>query len=102
MRKRSLDMSDWQAKEQWKLENAPPEKGTQLQQNYDWLLSQGREREANAYLERMTNNYQYRQGPDGQFYRVDIAEPQVLGSTLPEGWNIEGDGGGNASGPFPR
>ena len=38
MRKRSLDMQDWQAKEQWKLENRPEANPTAMQSNYEYLL----------------------------------------------------------------
>lgn len=35
MRKRSLDMQDWQAKEQWKLDNAPPPNNDTIN-DFEW------------------------------------------------------------------
>lgn len=95
-RKRSMARED----KLWEWQNKPkePEGRTSLQQNYDWLVSQGRIQEANNLIERMTDNSEYRVGPDGRFYRVDREQAEVLGADLPEGWTIEGEGGATPGG----
>jgi hypothetical protein len=101
LRERSLDMADWQAKERFKAANAQ-QNPTSLQQNYEWLQQTNPEA-AEAYLERMTNNYEYRQGPDGQFYRVDLAQSGAAPppDTLPPDFDFGGDGVSNGAGNFP-
>lgn len=70
---RAQDLADFEAKEgiKAKYETRKP---TSLQQNYEWLLENQPEAAA-SYLERMTDNSEYRVGPDGRFYRVDKGVP---------------------------
>lgn len=70
---RAQEMADFEAKEgiKAKYETRKP---TSLQQNYEWLLENQPEAAA-SYLERMTDNSEYRVGPDGRFYRVDKGVP---------------------------
>lgn len=67
--KRAQELADFETKEgiKAKYETRKP---TSLQQNYEWLLENQPEAAA-SYLERMTDNSEYRVGPDGRFYRVD-------------------------------
>lgn len=92
---READMQDWMARQAWERANPAPQQPTEMQRNYGWL-EQNHPNQARDYLERMTNNYQYRQGPDGQFYRIDIApQPSPDGyDSLPEGYTVRGGGGG--------
>ncbi|MXO67791.1 hypothetical protein GRI72_02950 [Altererythrobacter marinus] len=92
-RKRAADLADWRWKQDYQRENPG---GTALQQNYEWLRETNPDA-ADAYLERMTSNYEYRQGPDGRFYRIDIAEQPArpVGGLKPMGGT-----GGNAGGGF--
>ena len=82
---------------QWEWDNAPPKTNDTIE-DFNWyknLSEQDR-----ATYERMRPVY--RQGPDGQFYRVEPQQsaPQVLGSELPPGWSIEGGPTPQASGTF--
>lgn len=66
---RAQELGDWRWKEDYKAANETS-KPTSLQQNYEWLLENDPDAAKN-YLERMTDNSEYRVGPDGRFYRVD-------------------------------
>lgn len=59
-----------------------------------------------AYQQLQEAKPEYRQGADGQFYRVQVGgaapQPQILGQTLPQGWTVQGGGAGNGAGVFPR
>lgn len=93
---RGQEWEDYVKRYQYELANPKPKTAnpTSLQQNYEWLKATN-PKAADAYLERMTNNYEYRQGADGRFYRIDIgegAQPQVLGDTLPDGWAMDEGG----------
>lgn len=87
---------------QWEWQNKPaPQNDTE--RDVELIRQQLGDEAAAAFLRNKANPPQYRVGPDGQFYRVDVAEPQVIGSTLPQGWQIEGGPGGSPSGAgFPN
>jgi hypothetical protein len=101
-RKRSQGLQDYEAKAQIDAQYAE-QKPTSLQQNYEWL-KQNNPDEAENYLERMTNNYQYRQGADGRFYRMDIAKPPTkpVGTLRPVGTSQSGGPAQPAPGSFQR
>lgn len=88
--KRAQELADFEAKEgiKAKYETRKP---TSLQQNYEWLLENQPDAAA-SYLERMTDNSEYRVGPDGRFYRVDKGVP-----TAPVGKLTPISGGPTAS-----
>lgn len=73
-RKRANGLADWKYKEQWKRDNPEAPDPTSMQRNYKWL-KETQPDAAEQYLDRMTNDYEYRQGADGRFYRIDIAKP---------------------------
>lgn len=89
---------------QWEWDNAPqkPETPTTFQRDYQYIMQTQGEEAAAKYMENKINPPVWRQGADGQFYRVDTTgtQPTVLGATLPQGWTIEGGSGGNAAGGF--
>jgi hypothetical protein len=100
-RKRAEALADYGARKEIDAGYAS-QNPTSLQQNYQWLKQTNPEA-ADAYLERMTNNYEYRQGPDGQFYRVDLAQSGAAPppDTLPPDFDFGGGGGSDATGNFP-
>jgi hypothetical protein len=104
--KRDQDWQDWVRKEQYKAQNPGPATPTELSRLYaerDALPPNDPRRAIyDQRIANVANPPLWRQGPDGQFYRVETAQPQVLGSTLPPGWTIQGDGAGNGAGGFPR
>lgn len=96
MRKRSLDMADWRAKEDYKRANPD---STAMQQNYEYL--QGINPEvAESYLKRQTDPIQWITGPDGvpRAYGVggQAAPTAPVGKLTP----ITGGGAGNSVGGF--
>lgn len=95
--KRAQDLSDWRMKEDYKRENPSQ---TAFQQDYEYIRRNFGEDAANTYRENKINPPVWRQGADGQFYRVETAQPQVLGDSLPEGWEIEGGPSQPATGGF--
>lgn len=76
-RKRSLDMADWTAKEQWKLDHPAPVNNDTVN-DFNWY--KGLSPEDRALYEQMRP--EYRQGPDGQYYRVQKAIPAPAGVTF--------------------
>lgn len=88
---------------QWEWDNKPKEpRYNDTIEDFNWY--KGLPAEDRAIYDQMKP--QYRQGPDGQFYRIDTqqgapAAPTVLGDTLPEGWKIQEDGTGNGPATFP-
>lgn len=96
--KAQTEEQGWRARKQWEWANEP-QKPTALQQNYDFLKSMGGDYGDN-YLERMSDNSEYRVGPDGRFYRVDnggVSAPVGKLTIIPD----EGGGAGNGVGGFP-
>lgn len=96
-KKRQADYQDFLAKEAYKRANPQdPAKARDLEW-YKGLSPEDRE----TYH---AMNPEYRQGPDGRFYRIDVAgtapAPQVYGSDLPPGFTLEGGSGGNVTGGF--
>lgn len=96
-RKRAQELSDWRMKEDYKRDNPSQ---TTFQQDYEYIRRNFGEDAANTYRENKINPPVWRQAADGQFYRVETAQPQVLGDSLPEGWEIEGGPTQPASGGF--
>lgn len=97
-RERSLDRQDWQWRQEWERNNPAP---TALQRNVEYLEGRGGDL-ADNYLERMTDNSIWRQGPDGQFYRVDASGGMGGVPTAPVGLltPIQGGSVGNGAGGF--
>lgn len=102
--KRDQDWQDWVRKEQYKAQNPGPATPTELSRLYaerDALPPDDPRRAVyEQRIENVANPPEWRVGPDGRFYRMETAQPQVLGSTLPQGWTIQGDGAGNGAGGF--
>ena len=97
-RKRSLDMSDWQAKQEWSIKNAPPKTNDTID-DFNWY--KGLNEQDRAVYSQMRP--QYRQGPDGQFY--PIAPQAAPRSYTDDDWNSAkpvGGGVSNNPGSFPR
>ena len=101
-RKRAAEMADWRAKYDHERANPKPVAGTTFQRDYQYILDNFGPEKAKEYAANRINPPEYRQGADGRFYRIDVADtaPQVLGSTLPQGWTIEGGTAGNGGGGF--
>jgi hypothetical protein len=96
---RQNDMQDWLAKQQW--ERANPKPSDDQLTTYmkaagiDPASAEGIALYRQA-AENKANPPEWRQGPDGRFYRAETVEPQVLGSDLPPGWTIQPQSSSNA------
>ena len=92
---RQRDNEDWFRREQWKLQNQPP-KINDTERDFEWY--KGLSDADRAIYHQMKP--EYRQGPDGRFYRVDVAPTAPVGRLTP----IPDEGGPTqpASAPFRR
>ena len=99
---REQGWQDWQRKFDYTQANKPPETPTPttMQRDYEYIRATQGEEAAKTYIGNKINPPVWRQGADGQFYRVETAQPQVLGDTLPEGWAIDGGPTAPQSGGF--
>lgn len=100
--KRQNDMADWQAKEQWKLDNPAPANNDTIA-DFEWYKGLSPEDKA-VYREMKP---EYRQGADGRFYRIDTgggattAPPsKPVGKLRPVNAKPAGGASSNASGGF--
>lgn len=96
-RKRAMEMADWQAKEQWKRENPMPTNNDTVS-DYEFIRERLGPEAAETYLRNRADPPQYRQGPDGRFYRIETGQAP----TAPVGKLTPIDGGPTpaASGGF--
>lgn len=88
---RRQGLEDWVAKEQWERANPKPVNNDTVA-DYEYIRDKLGEDAANEFLRNKANPPQYRQGPDGQFYRIDVAPGQMPTFTQ-EDWDKAGQGG---------
>lgn len=84
----------------WEWQNKPQQAPdpTTFQRDYQYILETQGPEAAQQYMANKVNPPVWRQGADGQFYRVETAQPQAFN---PDDWEVvEGGAGGNASGGF--
>ena len=109
-RKRAEGMADWRAKEEWKRANRPPPSPTLREDNagnvWQFDPQTGQPMGQKPVWIDPTEKVIYQDGMQIRVpnpYRTGAEPaPQIIGSDLPEGWEIEGGGASNGSGPFPR
>lgn len=93
-RRRGDEMQDWQAKQQWEIANKQPVNNDTVN-DFNWyknLSEQDR-----AIYHRMKP--EYRQGPDGKFYRIEVAPTGPAPTFTEDDWN---KGTPVTGGPTPR
>lgn len=97
--KRDTDWQDWVRKQEYERANPAPVNNDTVA-DYEFIRQNLGDEAAAEFLKNKANPPQYRQGPDGAFYRIDTsgtAPPtKPVGRLTP----IGGDAGGNASGGF--
>ena len=102
-RERSLDMSDWQAKQEWSIKNAPPKTNDTIE-DFNWFKSLSPQDRA-TYHE-LRPQFQAVTNPDGTrtIYPMSGGGQQSAPSFSPEDWNGGVPVGGVSAGapPFPR
>jgi hypothetical protein len=100
-RKRSLDMTDWQAKQEWERAHPTPVNNDTIN-DFNWF--KGLSEPDRQIYQQM--HPQYRQGPDGQFYPIQVAPTAPAGGSLPsftaDDWDKAGGPTQPASGGFHR
>jgi hypothetical protein len=99
---RKADVADWIAKEQWKRANPQPVNNDTVA-DYDFIRSKLGDKAGEEFLRNKANPPVWRQGPDGQFYRVDTPQATSIGA-LPtftqDDWDKAGGSAGNGTGGF--
>lgn len=95
-RKRAMELADWRWKEQWKRDNPMPANNDTVA-DYEFIRERLGPEAAETYLRNRADPPQYRQGPDGRFYRIETAQPPArpVGGLKPMGGT-----GGNVGGGF--
>lgn len=81
-RRRGDEMTDWQAKQQWELANKPPPTNDTVN-DFNWYKNLSDE--DRAIYHKMKP--EYRQGPDGRFYQIDIAPTGPAPTFTEDDWN---------------
>jgi hypothetical protein len=89
----------WYEREQWKKANETPKTNDTIE-DFNWYKGLSDPDKAVYHKMRPV----YRQGPDGQFYAVDMGQtaPPDINDFGPPVDQIPGGGGGNVTGGFPR
>ena len=98
-RARSTELADFERKQQIEAQYRAPKTNDTIA-DFEWFKSLSPEDRALYQQMRPV----YRQGSDGQFYRVDTAPQQSDGlDALPEGYSVrQGGPASNGGGSFPR
>lgn len=81
-RRRGDEMTDWQARQQWELANKPPPTNDTVN-DFNWYKNLSEP--DRAIYHRMKP--EYRQGPDGRFYQIDIAPTGPAPTFTEDDWN---------------
>jgi hypothetical protein len=97
-RRRADEYADWQKQQEWERANPKPSSNDTVA-DFNFISQNLGAEAAQEFLRNKANPPAYRVGPDGQFYRVDVATaPSApVGRLTP----IEEGAGSNAGGGFP-
>lgn len=100
-RDRVQDLQDWVAKQRWQRENpAPVNNDTVADYNF-WKQTLPPD-QFNKWLQNRIDPPQYRQGPDGNFYRINTSPaPSITEEEWNKGTPVTGGPTPSASGGFP-
>lgn len=98
-RDRADDYADFQQRERFKASLPRPAANNDTVADFQFIRQTLGDEAAQEFLRNKANPPAYRVGPDGQFYRVDVATPPArpVGRLTP----MEEDGAGNGAGGFP-
>ena len=101
-RRRGDEMADWQARQEYERRNPKPVNNDTVA-DYQFIVQNLGEEAGKEFLKNKANPPQYRQGPDGQFYRIDVAPGQMPTFTQDDwdkGTPVNGGPTPSASGGF--
>lgn len=73
MQQRQWGNEDWLARERWERANPAPRYNDTVA-DYEFIVGKLGDEAGNTYLRNRADPPQYRQGPDGQFYRVEVPQ----------------------------
>lgn len=96
-------LQDWVAKQEWERENPKPVNNDTVA-DYQFIVQNLGEEAGKEFLRNKANPPQYRQGPDGQFYRIDTAPGAgrpAIGAVVPDP-RKQGGQSATPTGNFPR
>lgn len=96
--KRAQDLADWRYKQEWERDNPKPVNNDTVA-DYEFIRGKLGEEQAQTYLRNRADPPQYRQGPDGRFYRIETgvmptAPVGALRPYQPKGGPVSNGGGG--------
>lgn len=96
---RDADWQDWVKKQEYARANPQPANNDTVA-DYEFIRQRLGDEEAEKYLRNKANPPQYRVGPDGRFYPIDVATPpsRPVGNLRP----LAEGGPASAPGGFPR
>lgn len=94
-RRRQDDIQDKVAFAQWERDNPKPINNDTVA-DYQFITQNLGEKAGKEFLRNKANPPQYRQGPDGQFYRIDVA-PTEPPTFTDDDWNSAAPAGGGQS-----
>ena len=97
-RRRGDEMSDWQAKQEWERANPAPVNNDTVA-DYKFWESTLTPEEFKVWRQNKIDPPQYRQGPDGQFYRINTTPGGGAPTFTEDDWN---KGTPVTGGPTPR
>lgn len=93
--KRDEDFEDWKRQYDYQVENAKPVNNDTVA-DYEYIRQNLGEEAARTFLQNKADPPQYRQGPDGQFYRIATTAPPPI---TEDDWNSAQPIGGPAAPP---
>lgn len=93
---RQQQLKDWVWKEEYERRNPKPVNNDTVA-DYQFIVQNLGEEAGKEYLRNKANPPQYRQGPDGQFYRIDVA-PGQMPSFTQDDWDKASPSTGGTSG----
>lgn len=95
-RRRADENADWLRQEQWKRDNPAPVNNDTVA-DYNFYKSTLAPEQFKVWLQNKVDPPQYRQGPDGQFYRINVA-PGQMPTFTEDDWNKAAPTNGGTSG----
>lgn len=100
---RRQGLEDWVAKQEWGRANPKPVNNDTVA-DYQFIVDKLGPDAGEEFLRNRANPPQYRQGPDGRFYRIDVAPNDgrpAIGSIVPDP-RKQGGQSASPAGNFPR
>jgi hypothetical protein len=98
---RETGWQDWVKKKEYERANPDPVRNDTVA-DYEFIKQTAGEEAAKQFVMNKANPPEYRQGPDGNFYRVNTQSAPDISQGLPPGFKVKGGPVSQAPGNFPR